>query len=346
MNRIIREDIEYIVSTDLPWSDLSAKTVLITGANGFLPAYMVETLLFLNERFHLGIDVICLVRSYKKASKRFYSYMRRPDFSVVEQDVCHPICPQGDVHYIIHAASQASPKYYGVDPVGTLTPNVLGTYHLLELARSKHTLSFLFFSSGEIYGKVSDHQIPTSEEDYGSLDPTAIRSCYAESKRMGENMCVSWYHQFGVPAKIVRPSHTYGPGMSLDDGRVFADFVSDVVHNRNITMCSDGKATRPFCYLADAVVAYFMVLLKGIAGQAYNVGSDKETSIVELAYMLARLFPEKRLKVVTHETMKEAGYINSTINRGCPDISKIRALGWKPSFTLEEGFTRTVKSFI
>ena len=165
-----------------------------------------------------------MVRNRENFVKRFTHLLSDPNLTLLVQDVSAPIHLALPHHFIIHAASQASPKYYGVDPVGTLSANVLGTMHLLDLARHHPVISFLYFSSGEVYGETAS--VPTKESDYGYLDPTSVRSCYAESKRMGENMCVSYHKQYDVPAKIVRPFHTYGPGMKLDDGRVLRGFCS------------------------------------------------------------------------------------------------------------------------
>jgi UDP-glucuronate decarboxylase len=347
MNQIVKEDLEYIVNYNLPWHNFEGKTILISGANGFLPSYMVETLLYLNDiRFKNKTKIIGIVRNKEKSLARFLEHKDRVDFRIIVQDVCKPIYINEPVDYIIHAASQASPKYFGKDPVGTLSPNILGTYNLLELAKENKIKSFLFFSSGEVYGEVDENQIPIKEDDYGYVNPIMVRSCYAESKRMGETMCVSWFYQHGVPAKIIRPFHTYGPGMNLDDGRVFADFVSDVVNKRDIVMKSDGSAKRAFCYLSDATAGFFTVLLKGNDGEAYNVGNDKaELSIIDLANILVNLFPEKELKVIKKEEAEHGGYIKSKIIRSCPDISKIRTLGWEPIYSIEEGFKRTIGSF-
>lgn len=346
-NLIIEEDLKFITDSNVPWSSLEGKNVLISGANGFLPAYLVETILFLNEtRFENKTKVFALVRNREKAMHRFAIYKNRMDLIFIVQDVCEPVNIKEKIHFIIHAASQASPKYYGRDPVGTLSANVLGTKNFLELARVKKTESFLFFSSGEVYGDVPEKDIPIKENVYGYLDPTDVRSCYAESKKMGETMCVCWFHQYSVPAKIVRPFHTYGPGMKLDDGRVYADFVSDIVHNRNIIMKSDGSAIRAFCYIADAAVGFFTVLLKGKNGEAYNVGDTQgEISILDLANLLVGLFQEKNLKVEKKEVIQE-GYIKSKITRHSPDISKIAELGWGPKHSLERGFVRTIRSFL
>ena len=268
-NKIIEEDLLRIIKgSDLPWSDFENKTVLITGANGFLPAYMVETLLFLNERKNTNkTRVIGLVRNRERASSRFIHYQNRSDFELVIQDVCDPLPfrKRDKINYIVHAASQASPKYYGKDPVGTILPNIIGTHNLLNLAKDKKVKGFLFFSSSEVYGQVDSSKMPIKEDTCGFIDPMDARSCYAESKRMGETMCVSWFHQYDVPSKIIRPFHTYGPGMRLDDGRVYADFINDIVNNRDIVMKSDGSAIRAFCYVADAVTGFFTVLLNNFS---------------------------------------------------------------------------------
>jgi nucleoside-diphosphate-sugar epimerase len=135
--------------------------------------------------------------------------------------------------------------------------------------------------------------------------------------------------------------------MSLDDGRVFADFVACIVKNRDIVMNSDGNATRAFCYLADAVGGFFTVLLKGQSGQAYNIGNDQcELSIKELALMLTALFPEKHLRAIHAEGLYPPGYIKSGIARNCPDITKAQSLGWQPTTSVNEGFLRTIKSYL
>lgn len=346
-HQIIEEDMQRIVSAGLPWAQLAGKTVLVTGANGFLPAYMVETLLYLNEH-HLEVPcrIICLVRNLARGEARFAAYRGRSDLKWLEQDVCDPLRVDEPVHFVVHAASQASPKYYGSDPVGTLSANVLGTHHLLKMAATQPVEAFLYFSSGEVYGQVDPEKIPIAESSYGYLDPMEVRSCYSESKRMGETMCVSWAHQHGVPAKIVRPFHTYGPGMRLDDGRVFTDFVANVVRQQDIVLKSDGRAIRPFCYLADATVGFFTILLRGVTGQAYNIGNpNTEISIRELAQTLVGLFPERGLQVVFAQPALAEGYLPSPIQRNSPDISKANRLGWYPETAVATGFTRTIRSF-
>jgi len=343
-NNIIESDLKYIVGANLPWELFRNKTFLISGASGFLPSYMIETLLYLNETRQFNIKVIGLVRNLKKAHERFSYYKNCKNLKLIYQNVCDKIEISEPIHYIVHAASLATPKLFNLDPVGTLSPNVIGTDHLLKLAVKKKVDSFLFFSTSGVYGFVNDDCYPIKEDCYGYLNPTDLASCYLESKRMGENMCVAWMHQYEVPVKIVRPAITYGPGLKLDDGRSFADFISNIVNYKDIEIFSDGKAIRNFCYLADATLGFFTVMLKGKIGEAYNIATDHEISILNLAKLLVeKVFPERNLKI-TMKSDKSKNYLRMNFSRTTVDITKAEALGWKLSFPIEKGFKRTVES--
>jgi UDP-glucuronate decarboxylase len=160
-------------------------------------------------------------------------------------------------------------------------------------------------------------------------------------------MCVSWAHQYGLHINVVRPFHTYGPGMSLDDGRVFADFVADVVAKRDIVIKSDGLAQRPFCYISDATLGFLTILLRGDKSEAYNVANpDAEISIRDLAKLVAGLFPERNVAVKFEAPTYNSPYLKSPISRSCPSIGKIRAMGWAPKVNLHDGFSRTIKSYL
>lgn len=340
----VAEDIRNVLDTDLPWDRFAGKNVLVTGAAGFLPAYFVETLLALKDRGSAPKGVVGLVRNRGKAEARFKHHRAREDFTLVESDLSGPLPESGAFDYVIHAASQASPRYYLTDPVGTLTPNVIGTYNLLEKARRDGTEGFLFLSSGEVYGQPTGPGL-IAETDYGHMEPASVRSCYGESKRMGETMCVSAHHQYSVPTYIGRPFHTYGPGLAADDGRVFADFVADIVAGRNLTIKGDGTARRAFCYASDAIIGLFTIMLKGQPARPYNVGNDTAcVSIRELAEILVDAFPERALEVILDSSKASATYAKSPIASNCPNVSALRRLGWKPRVDIAEGFRRTVAS--
>jgi UDP-glucuronate decarboxylase len=292
--------------------------------------------------------VICIARSTRSVDARLSAYLGSAALSVVQHDVSKPLpndFPFAD--FIVHSASQASPKYYGVDPVGTLLANAAGTMYLLEHAMHSQAEKFLFFSSGEVYGVPIDSNRSLGEQDYGYLDPMNVRACYAESKRIGETMCVAWAQQYGLHTSVVRPFHTYGPGMALDDGRVFADFVADVVAKRDIVLKSDGLALRPFCYIADATIGFLTVLLSGGKAEAYNVANPAaEVSIRELAIVVAGLFPERGTGTRFVAPLSSEAYLKSPISRSCPSIAKIKSLGWSPTIGVSDGFRRTIQSFL
>jgi nucleoside-diphosphate-sugar epimerase len=285
------------------------------------------------------------VRNREKAEKKFSALMAEKRIELLVADVSNPVQITQKVDVIIHAASQASPKYYGVDPVGTLKANTLGTANMLDLARDNGVEKFLYISSGEVYG-VLDGSMPAIDETYaGNVDITNVRSCYAESKRMGETMCVCWSHQYNFHVNMLRLSHTYGPGVALDDGRVFGDFVRNILHNEDIVLTSDGKARRSFVYISDMITALFRVLIQGENRQAYNVAADIETEILELAQLLCGLYPEKCLSVKFSEGVSSVGYIRSkSIGAGlCAD--KLKKLGWKQKINVHDGFYRMIESY-
>jgi nucleoside-diphosphate-sugar epimerase len=343
-NRIIDEDIKNILSADIPWFDFDGVTILVTGGSGLLGSYIVDTLLAISVIFpgHGPKNILVMTRNSDKARDRFSNYKHRNDLKFIANDVCNRVSIEGPVEYIIHAASPASPNQYSQYPAAVLDANITGTRELLELARTKKSKGFMFLSSGEVYGKVE--KIPTKESDYGYIDLLNIRSCYSEGKRAGEALCVAWFHQHNVPAKIVRPFHTYGPRMEIGDGRVFADFVEDILENRNITLFSDGAATRAFCYISDAITGFFTVLLNGESATAYNIGSGVEISIVDLAEKLVEEFSEKNISIIRKQR-KDSDYLVSPIDRACPDISLTEELGWLASISVEKGFRRVLDSF-
>lgn len=349
MNPIIWEDMQEIERRSQSRDWLKNKTVLVTGAYGMIASYLVYYLIYLNEvHADQNTTVVMLGRNAEKANARFGEYMQRPYVRFFEADLCQPLELDLHVDYIVHAASLASPQYYSVNPVGVMLPNVMGTYQLLELARKHQSQGFLFFSSGEVYGKVVSQKPEILETDCGWVDPMEIRSCYSESKRMGEAMCKAWSHQYGVPANSVRIYHSYGPTMDLEhDARVFAEFVRNVRDGDNIVMKSDGSAVRPFCYLVDAVDAFLRILEKGDKGEAYNLANcDAIVSVRKLAEVLVGLNPTKKLKVICEVRQQGTAYVESKdVFSATINTDKLKALGWNPKYGVEEGFARTVRFF-
>lgn len=347
MNKIIQEDIQRIIDSPIvDWERFRNKTVLIAGANGMLPSYMAYALLCLNQKRGYNIHVLALVRNKAKGEKVFKDFSSGDGLEFLVQDVSEKVEYDKKIDFIIHAASQAAPSYYGVDPVGTLKANVSGTLNLLELARNNNVEGFLFYSSGSIYGEFKDESKKITENMYGYIDPLSSRICYAESKRMGENMCVCYTYQYGVPTKIVRIFHTLGPNVNLNDGRVFSDFARNISRGEDIVMKSDGSTRRTFCYVVDAVIAYFKILLDGEVAKAYNVGGDErnDISMKELAEMLCKAYSHKNIKIVYDIKQDDLTYVKMKTpqKQEIPSLDKINALGWDLTYDVEESFRRVI----
>ena len=329
------------------WEQIRTKSVYISGASGMIASYMVMFLIFLNEVFNYNIEIYAGIRKLKKATERFGDYVNRQYFHVISTDVILPVSDEQQWDYIIHAASLASPQYYGKMPVETMLPNVVGTYELLRYASQHAVKSFLFFSSGSVYGSLSDLNSIT-ESSNGTFDFLSEGNEYGESKRCGEALCKAYYREYKVPTKSVRIHHTYGPTLDIEhDTRVFSEFVNNVIHDNDIVLKSDGTSKRAFCYLVDTITALFIILLNGENGESYNVGNDREyVSIRELAEIIVALYPEKNLHVISKER-ETYGYTASKEASLVPlDIEKVATLGWCPKYSIEEGFSRTIRSLI
>ena len=347
--RVWSEDTAAVIQRDLPWQKLSGLTIAVTGAGGFLGGYLVRVLLGLHTAgcVERPIRVLALVRDADRGRDRLNLLTDNSELELLTWDLNVITVPDlGNCHYVIHAASQASPRFYKSDPVGTLLPNTVGTASLLQaLQRCPDPRGLLFVSSSEVYGQV-DGDRTLSENDFGQLDPATIRACYAESKRLGETMCIAWHQQFGLPTYILRPFHTYGPGLLANDGRVFADFAYNVIRDENIVMMSDGSARRAFCYASDAIAGFFTVLLNGQPATPYNVANPAgELSVMELAELLVGLYPGKGLKVIRQLPSDDRNYLNSTFSRLIPDVHRLTSLGWFPQITPQKGFRRMIEAY-
>ena len=345
-HQVIRADMENIYARGIDWNRLCGKTILVTGAYGMVASYFVFFLAYLNEQYGMGIRILAQGRSVAKMKARFGEIATREYFTICQWNISEKIPELGTVHYLIHAASPANPRLYAVCPIEVAEPNTLGTYYLLEYAATHGTESFLFISSGDVYGNFGNDVYDITEESMGKVNPLDIHSCYSESKRMAETWCELFWHEKGTPIKIARLAHTYGPTMDVEnDPRVFASFVKCVVNGQDIELFSDGSAKRPFSYIADAIAGMWLVLFYGKSGEAYNVCNSKEfMSIHSLAEKIAGLRPELGLKVIVKERERCDTYLENKDNQGNKmSEQKLIDLGWRCEFDTMQGFQRVLR---
>jgi dTDP-glucose 4,6-dehydratase/UDP-glucuronate decarboxylase len=342
---IIRDDAAQVageLSTRLGL--LNGTTLLVTGAGGFLCSYFLETIAVFNESARPGCRVLAIDNFKTGLPERLSWIQGRRDIELQQRDASQPFEPGEPVDWIIHGAGIASPPAYRRFPLETIDVNVNGARHMLELLR-RDGRGMLLLSSSEIYGDPDPAHIPTAEDYRGLVSCTGPRACYDESKRLAETLAMTYHRIYGSPVKIIRPFNVYGPGQRLDDGRIIPTVISAAFHRRPIVLYSDGRATRSFCYVRDAIRGMLLVLLSSAAGEAFNVGNDEEISVGELARIAAGLDGAPELPV-HFETSAERDYLCDNPQRRCPDLTKLRKLGgWEPQVKVREGLARTLESY-
>lgn len=354
-NDIIEKDLIYITSNLRDeFNKLNGKNLLITGGAGFLGYYLIKSILYWNDYNKNNNSVnLYVYDNFARGFPKWISMLKsRNDINIVEHDISNPL-PKNNIlfSYIIHAASIASPIYYRLHPIETMDANVQGLRKLLDYTlKRQNTIqpveSFLFFSTSEIYGDPTSDYIPTPETYRGNVSCTGPRACYDESKRYGETLCVNFAKYYNLPIKIARPFNNYGPGLKINDRRVISDFARNIFANEDIVMFSDGSPTRTFCYVADAIVGYYKILINGSKGEAYNIGLEKpEISIKEFAELMIHLSKKHfgYTGKIVYKISKDQGYLTDVPNRRCPDITKARSqIGYSPSIDIDEGLFRTM----
>lgn len=352
---VIQEDLDYICShLSTEFLCLAGKRLLIIGGAGFLGYYLVQSVLHWNKQVEPPRQIsVTVYDNYIRGVPDWLTQLADDlNLILVKHDITHPLpAAIDDFQYIIHAASIASPTYYRKYPIKTMDANVNGLRFILEYCLAQKQKinpveGLLFYSTSEIYGDPPPEHIPTPETYRGNVSCTGPRACYDESKRYGETLCVNFAQQYDLPIKVARPFNNYGPGLKITDKRVLPDFARDVLAQRDIVLLSDGSPTRTFCYVADAIVGYYKVLVKGRAGEAYNIGVETpEISIAQLAQRVATLAGELfgyQGKVVL-QSSTDKNYLVDNPNRRCPIIDKARSeLGYKPEISLDEGLRRSL----
>ena len=349
---VVETDLNYIVSTlSKEFSEMAGKRLLIVGGAGFLGYYLVQSVFHWNRLHPQKIIELVVFDNYIRGVPDWLeSLATEPHITVAKHDITQPLPDDvGSFQFIIHAASIASPTFYRQYPIETMDANVNGLRSLLEYSMAQKKQGnpiegFLFYSTSEIYGDPEPEHIPTPETYRGNVSCTGPRACYDESKRYGETLCVNFANQYDLPIKIARPFNNFGPGLKITDRRVLPDFARDIFKGDDIVLLSDGKPTRTFCYIADAICGYYKILVNGGAGESYNIGVEyPEISMLDLAEKLVELSRElfNYQGSVKAQVSDDKDYLVDNPNRRCPVIEKARTqIGYEPKIKLDEGLRR------
>jgi UDP-glucuronate decarboxylase len=310
-------------------STFARSKVLVTGGAGFIGSWLCETLAACAASVH------CLDNFSAGQIHNVSSF--RKEIRIIRADVAEAKL-RDDYDYIFHMSSRASPEEYQRYPIDTLTTNSAGTIKMLELARKSDSI-LVYASTSEVYGDAT--VVPTPESYYGCVSSVGIRSCYDESKRFGEAACMAYYRQLGVHVRIPRIFNAYGPRIRSDGvyARVVPRFILQAIRGAPFTIQGSGAQTRSFCYVTDTVRGLMLLASsRGRDGEVANIGGPDEITIASLANEIKRISGSKSGTRFMQAREDDP-------QRRCPDISKMRKLGWRPRTSLDDGLISTIAYF-
>ena len=305
--------------------------ILITGGAGFLGSHLCDR--FLSE----GHSVIAMDNLITGDTRNIEHHAGNPNFQFIKHDVTNYIYVSGDIDVVLHFASPASPPHYLKYPIQTLKVGAMGTHNALGLAMHKKA-KFLLASTSEIYGDPLEH--PQKETYVGNVDTIGPRGVYDEAKRYAESLTMAYHRYHDVDTRIVRIFNTYGPRMSLTDGRVVPNFIDQALRGEPLTVYGDGKQTRSFQYASDLIEGIYR-LLNSDFNDPVNIGNPHELSIREFAEVVNELTDNPGGLV-----FKESSRIAGDPQTRQPDITRAKEiLSWEPTVSLHEGLQKTIEYF-
>lgn len=319
------------------------KTILITGSGGFLGRWFVQFFQFINVNYiNNSLKIIPVESNVLGNNQNNYTIsidITKPFFQELKDyDI-------KNIDFILNCAGIASPEKYQKFPIETLDVSYLGTKNILDLCNFYKIESIMLFSSSEVYGTPKKEAIPTKETYIGSIPTRSNRSCYDIGKQVLETLGYVYFNKYKCPVKTVRPFNIYGPFMDINDKRVLPNFIKSFMNAEPIKIYGDGKQTRTFCYISDAIVMFIKLLLDGENGECYNVGNpNPEISMIELAKVFYKSLGSKNKP---EQIPYPSTYPSDEPLRRCPDISKtIKVTKFKPQVKLEDGIIKMYQYLI
>lgn len=305
------------------------RRAVVTGGAGFIGSHLCDKLL------EKGFKVICLDDFITGKLENITHLFKDRNFRLIKCNVAEYINIKGNVDYILHFASPASPNDYLKFPIQTLKAGSLGTHNALGLAKEKKA-KFMLASTSEVYGDPLVH--PQPEDYWGNVNPIGIRGCYDEAKRFAEAITMAYHRVHRIDVKIVRIFNTYGERMRINDGRVIPNFIYQALNNQPLTVYGNGKQTRSFCYISDLIEGIYKLILTSFSGPI-NLGNPREFTILELAKLIIRLTAIKD-RIVFKPLPQDDPHKRK------PDITKAKKiLKWQPEIELEDGLKKTIDWF-
>lgn len=342
-NELYMEDVRRVAALDLPWEKLQGKSVMLSGATGLIGSFLIDVIFEKNGECGLDCTVYALGRNEERAKARFGVHASSPNFVFIPYDVKYPLAREdlGTVDYVLHLASNTHPVQYSSDPIGTITTNIIGVQNMLDFALEHHSARFAFASSNEIYGE-NRGDVEFFDEKYcGYINCNTMRAGYPESKRCGEALCQAYKAQKGLDVVIPRLTRTYGPTMLMSDTKAISQFIKKGIAGEDIVLKSAGTQYYSYQYVADSVSGLLTVLLCGQNGEAYNIAEEhSDIMLKDLAAIIAGI-NGKSVVFEIPDAVEAAGY--STATKARLDGSKLRNLGWEPSYDIKGGIERTIE---
>lgn len=345
MDKYFKEDIDYLVKKCTYLNDIHDKTILVTGATGLVGSTLIKTLLEYNRHMNINLKIIALGRNEEKMLTTFENYLQDESLKIFICDINSKIEILDDINYIVHTAAVTKSMILKDFPVETALTSILGTKNILELAKEKQVYSMVYLSSMEVYGTFGKSQI-VNEEMLGYIDLKNVRNGYPESKRICEFLCNAYFKEYGVKVKSARLAQTFGAGVPLDDTRIFSTIARSVIQSKDIVLHTKGLSEANYCYISDTINGILTILIKGINGEVYNISNEScHTTICNMAEMVCEKIAEGKIKVVFDipEDVSSNGYAPDTKMKLSSE--KLRKLGWKPQYNLEDSYKRLILSY-